>query len=143
MRRHISKTRRATRLKFCIRNASMAIMTHAKFHFNRLMLTLIFGIWASEIYDKETHFNLLLKFLIFFSTYLTTYTDIFSHIFKMVTPRALRHFLLFIALNCLTHATFIANVCQHNSTKRTFKNWMQYINTTHKLSSNRVLHRCD
>ena len=23
-------------------------MTHAKFHFNRLMLTLIFGIWASE-----------------------------------------------------------------------------------------------
>ena len=26
----------------------MAIMTHAKFHFNRLMLTLIFGIWASE-----------------------------------------------------------------------------------------------
>ena len=24
----------------------MAIMTHAKFHFNRLMLTLIFGIWA-------------------------------------------------------------------------------------------------
>ena len=26
----------------------MAIMAHAKFHFNRLMLTLIFGIWASE-----------------------------------------------------------------------------------------------
>ena len=26
----------------------MTIMTHAKFHFNRLMLTLIFGIWASE-----------------------------------------------------------------------------------------------
>ena len=26
----------------------MAIMTHAKFHFDRLMLTLIFGIWASE-----------------------------------------------------------------------------------------------
>ena len=26
----------------------MAIMTHVKFHFNRLMLTLIFGIWASE-----------------------------------------------------------------------------------------------
>ena len=26
----------------------MAIMTHAKFHFNRLMLTLIFGIWASN-----------------------------------------------------------------------------------------------
>ena len=24
------------------------IMTHAKFHFNRLMLTLMFGIWASE-----------------------------------------------------------------------------------------------
>ena len=26
----------------------MAIMTHIKFHFNWLMLTLIFGIWASE-----------------------------------------------------------------------------------------------
>ena len=26
----------------------MAIMTHAKFDFNWLMLTLIFGIWASE-----------------------------------------------------------------------------------------------
>ena len=26
----------------------MAIMTHAKFHFDRLMLTLIFGIWAFE-----------------------------------------------------------------------------------------------
>ena len=26
----------------------MAIMTHAKFHFNWLMLTLIFAIWASE-----------------------------------------------------------------------------------------------
>ena len=48
MRRHISKTRRAIDLKFCIRNAFMDIMTHAKFHFNRLMLTLIFGIWASE-----------------------------------------------------------------------------------------------
>ena len=42
LRRHISKTRRATILKFCIRNAFMAIMSHAKFHFNRLMLTLIF-----------------------------------------------------------------------------------------------------
>ena len=29
-------------------NAFMDIMSHAKFHFNRLMLTLIFGIWASE-----------------------------------------------------------------------------------------------
>ena len=27
----------------------MAIMTRAKFHFNRLLLTLIFGIWASEL----------------------------------------------------------------------------------------------
>ena len=26
----------------------MIIMTHVKFHFNWLMLTLIFGIWASE-----------------------------------------------------------------------------------------------
>ena len=35
-------------LKFYMRNAFMDIMTHAKFHFNRLMLTLIFGIRASE-----------------------------------------------------------------------------------------------
>ena len=26
----------------------MAMMTHAKFHFNQLMLTLTFGVWASE-----------------------------------------------------------------------------------------------
>ena len=26
----------------------MAVMTHAKFHFNWFMLTLSFGIWASE-----------------------------------------------------------------------------------------------
>ena len=46
--RHISKTKRAISLKFCIRNAFMDIMTHAKFYFNRLMLTLIFVIRASE-----------------------------------------------------------------------------------------------
>ena len=46
--RHISKTGRAIILKFCMRNAFIAITTHAKFHFNWLMLTLIFGIWASE-----------------------------------------------------------------------------------------------
>ena len=46
---NISKTRRAISLKFCMRNcAFMDIMTHAEFHFNRLMLTLISGIWASE-----------------------------------------------------------------------------------------------
>ena len=30
--------------------AFMIIMTHAKFQFNRLMLTLIFGIWAFDPY---------------------------------------------------------------------------------------------
>ena len=45
---YISNTRRAVGLKFCIRNAFMFVMTHAKFDFNRLILTLIFGIWASE-----------------------------------------------------------------------------------------------
>ena len=44
----MSKTRRAISLKFCIRNAFMDIMTHAKFHLNWLMLTLIFGIRSSE-----------------------------------------------------------------------------------------------
>ena len=48
MSRHISKTGRAISLKFSIRNAVMDIMTQAKFHFNRLMLTLIFSIRASE-----------------------------------------------------------------------------------------------
>ena len=43
--------------------------------------------------------------------YLKTYMDIFSHILKMVTPRALTQLLLFIALNCLTSAAFIANLC--------------------------------
>ena len=45
---YIFKTRRATRLKFCIRNAFIIVLTHAEFHVNRLMLTLIFGIRASE-----------------------------------------------------------------------------------------------
>ena len=39
---HISKTREATGLKFCTSHAFMAIMTHKKFHFNLLMITLIF-----------------------------------------------------------------------------------------------------
>ena len=43
-----SKPKRAIDLQFCIRNAFIDIMTHAKFNFNQLMLTLIFGIWASE-----------------------------------------------------------------------------------------------
>ena len=30
----------------------MAVMTHAKFHSNRLMLTLIFGIWAWRSTEK-------------------------------------------------------------------------------------------
>ena len=34
----------------------------------------------------------------------------FSHTFKVVTPRALRQLLLFIALICLTSAAFIANL---------------------------------
>ena len=42
------QNRKATRLKFCIRHAFMAKMTHAKFHFNRFMVTLIFGSRASE-----------------------------------------------------------------------------------------------
>ena len=45
---HISKTKRAINLTVCIRNAVMDIMTHAKYYFNRPMLTLIFAIWASE-----------------------------------------------------------------------------------------------
>ena len=46
--RHISKNRKATRLKFCIRHSLMLIMTHAKFHFNRVTVTINFGIRACE-----------------------------------------------------------------------------------------------
>ena len=42
------ENRTATRFKFCIRHAFMAIMTSEKFHFNLLMVTLIFGIWAFD-----------------------------------------------------------------------------------------------
>ena len=41
--------KRAINRKFCIRNAFIDILTHAKFNFNQLMLTLIFGIRASEL----------------------------------------------------------------------------------------------
>ena len=64
-----------------------------------------------NISDKKTHFYLLFKFSIFFDMYLTTYMDIFSHIFKMVTPRALRQLLPFITLDYLT--AFIANLRSH------------------------------
>ena len=38
----------------------MAIMAHAKFHFNRLMLTLIFGIRASELGERLKRPGLIL-----------------------------------------------------------------------------------
>ena len=85
--------------------------------------------------------------------YLKTYMDIFSHIFKIVTPRALRQLLLFITLNCLTSAAFIENLCSHlipvhykTSTTCTsnvhFKIWW-YIGKIRKLASNKVFYRCD
>ena len=49
LRLHISKNREATGLKFFVRHAFIAIMTQEKFHFNRLMVTLIFGNRASEL----------------------------------------------------------------------------------------------
>ena len=45
---YISKTRRAVSPKLCKRNAFIDIMTHAKFHFNWLMLAMIIGIQVSE-----------------------------------------------------------------------------------------------
>ena len=62
---------------------------------------------------QKAHFYSLLKFSILFDTYLKTYMNIFSHIFKIVTPRAPRQLLLFIALNYLISATFIANLRSH------------------------------
>ena len=62
---------------------------------------------------QKSHVYFFVKCFTFFDMYLKTYMDIFSYIFKMVTPRAVRKFLLFIKLNCLTNATFIANFCGH------------------------------
>ena len=45
---HISKIRKATKRKFCIRHAFITIMIQAQFDFNRLNVTLIFGIRTSE-----------------------------------------------------------------------------------------------
>ena len=45
---HIFKTRRATSLIFFIKKAFMVIITHSKFDFSQFILTLIFGIQASE-----------------------------------------------------------------------------------------------
>ena len=42
------KTESLARLKLNIRDAFIAIGSHAKFHFNRLMITLIFGIRVCE-----------------------------------------------------------------------------------------------
>ena len=85
--------------------------------------------------------------------YIKTYMEIFSHIFKMVTPRTLRQFLLFIALNCLTDATFIANLCSHlipahynTGTTLTSKHTCKIrccIDKKHELANNKVFHKCD
>ena len=72
----------------------------------------IFFLWCLK-YIRQKDSLLLLKFSIFFSIYLKTYMDIFSHIFKMVTPSALGQLLPYIALNYLTSDTFIANLCSH------------------------------
>ena len=80
--------------------------------------------------------------------------DIFSHIFKMVTRRALRQLLLFIALNYLTSAAFIANLCSHlipvhykTSTTYVPQNVhfkiRCYIDKIQKLASSKVFYRCD
>ena len=68
---------------------------------------------VSEIYKTKHSLLFIVEVFNFFYMYVKTYMDIFSHIFEMVTPRALRQFLPFIALNCLTSAAFIANLCSH------------------------------
>ena len=106
-----------------------------------------------NISDKNTHFYLLFKFSIFFDMYFKTYMDIFSHIFKMVTPRALKQLLLFFPLNYLTSAAFIANLCSHlipvhykTSTTCTLNVHFKircYIDKIQKLESSKVFCRCD
>ena len=46
------QNKKATKLKFFIRHAFVPIFTQAKFHFNRLMVTLIFGIRAWLTIEK-------------------------------------------------------------------------------------------
>ena len=85
--------------------------------------------------------------------YLKTYMDIFSHIFKIVAPRALRQLLLFIALNCLNGAAFLQTYV-HKYFQYTTKlapdvpqnvhfKIRLYIDKIHKLASNKVFYRCD
>ena len=71
----------------------------------------------------------------------------------MVTPRALRQLLLFIALNYLTSAAFIASLCSHlipvhykTSTTCTSNVHFKircYTDKIQKLASSKVFYRCD
>ena len=100
--------------KFTFRTKSQGHVSDENFlYYCMHLVSKISSYRVRNIKDKKTDFYLLLKFSIFFDMYLKTYMDIFSHIFKMVTPIALKQLLLFIALNCLTSATFIANLCSH------------------------------
>ena len=49
---HISITREATRLTFCIRHDFITVMTHAQFEPNRLMVTVTSGIRAWRTIQK-------------------------------------------------------------------------------------------
>ena len=73
----------------------------------------------------------------------------------MATPRALKQLLLFIALNYLTSAAFIANSCSHlippKKTKKLAPHVPQnvhfkircYMDKIQKLASSKVFYRCD
>ena len=54
---------------------------------------------------------------------LKAYMDIFSHSFKIVTPRALMQCLLFIVLSYLTNVTFIANLLMLTPNSIAIQNW--------------------
>ena len=79
--------------------------------------------------------------------------DIFNHIFKMVTPRALKQLLLFIALNYLTSAAFIASLCSHlipvhyklaaHVPQNVHFKIRCYIDKIQKLASSKVFYRGD
>ena len=68
---------------------------------------------VSKIYKTKDPFLFIVKVFNFFVMSLKTYMDIFSRIFRMITPKVKRQFLLFIALNCLTNVIFsyVANYC--------------------------------
>ena len=98
---------------FCIK--SQGHVSDENFLYYCMHLASKFLPTVSEIYKTERLTFIYCQSFQFFSICTSKHTWIFSVIFsKWLHPeRALRQVLLFIALNCLTSAAFITNLCSH------------------------------